>query len=741
MDRMFCYLWYELTDPSQPKFGERFVYAGQDPEKEIWKRIKDSVGVRKDLIKDGTIKLAAYWDVTEYAKMINRCYIHGKVDDQIRPAIGHRKGTTGEIHTLTWEEVKIRVDRFLAKVGQPLPQASLAAWQARTILQVKEARNNGCNTIIAELCARFGKTIWSTALVREVNAPLTIVVSYVLTSFTSFEKDISGYDQFKDIVVVDSGKPDYENAVNAALADSKQVMVFLSMCPGTKRKEKIKFLFNLPFDRLVIVDEADFGVHQPGQSKPLIEAKKDNDCVILMTGTNADKAASHWPVDHMLSVVYPQLLIEKKLGQQIYNIPLKYFKVDPGRHALVVDIQFYQMDLKRAVDFSISVDPDLFKDNGIYLPSWSKTVADPVRAKGFLTRMLESVFLGYNGWDELNADFQTRRSPAKEGQKVAMMFVPASISNNNLGEVVAIAQSALKGFNVIGIYGDTMSNRTAESKVKEEIEKAKNLGQDVLLISAGMAQRSFSVGDISEVYLAYDAGDTGATIQKISRALTPNQPGKVGRIVSLSFDPNRDDKFDSLLIETALNYKKTHGIVSAKEALRDVLKTVDIFRCTPDKAIKIQADEYLETAIERNSITRVIGKVADLNKLSAGELKALVKGNIDVYRAAKQDAALKGRTHSGVNNPSSKGITSDELVTENILAKAREMITTVVENLDIIVYGTGKKNIHEAFAAIQANTESQQAISEEFGIDFELIKELFTRGVINNDLVELKVDI
>jgi hypothetical protein len=52
-------------------------------------------------------------------------------------------------------------------------------------------------------------------------------------------------------------------------------------------------------------------VHQVKQSQPLIEARKDTDVVILMTGTNGDKAASIWPVDHYLSVTYPELLIEK----------------------------------------------------------------------------------------------------------------------------------------------------------------------------------------------------------------------------------------------------------------------------------------------------------------------------------------------------------------------------------------------------------------------------------------------
>lgn len=32
-DRMYCYLWYEKTNPDECKFGERYVPAGKDPSK------------------------------------------------------------------------------------------------------------------------------------------------------------------------------------------------------------------------------------------------------------------------------------------------------------------------------------------------------------------------------------------------------------------------------------------------------------------------------------------------------------------------------------------------------------------------------------------------------------------------------------------------------------------------------------------------------------------------------------
>jgi len=737
-DRMFTYLWWEKTNPGEGKFGERWVFAGQDPTKEVWKRIKASLGVRKDLVRDGTVVLESMWDVTDLAKKVGRYYKQSRVDDYIRPRIGYRKGSTGEVHELSATEIKLRVDRYLAFQNQPLPIVGLTAWQARAAEQIIAGTGAGYKTIVAELCARFGKTIWSGALVRETNSPLTVIVSYVLTSFASFEKDLSGFEQFKDLVVIDTADPEYQTVIDAALAQRKQVVAFLSMCVGGKRQEKIDYLFGQSVDRLVIVDEADFGVHKSGQSKPLIEARKPNDTIILMTGTNADKAVSFWPVDKMISTVYPELVIEKRLKQSSYPTTLKHFKVDPSRHELVVDVEFYQMGLKNAVDFARQADPEAFVDDGIFLPSWTKFAAYPVKAKGFWTRMLQAVFLGQHGWDELNADYQLNRS-AKEGQRVAMMFLSGSMRNENLSEAAALAQQALPGYQVVAVYGEEMTNRTAETKVKEAIERAGKLGQSVLLLSAGMAQRSFSVGEITELYLAYDEGDNGATIQKISRALTPEQQGKIGRIVSLSFDPNRDDKFDALLIATAVNYKRTHNIKSAKDALCDVLRTVDIFRCTDNGSIKIEADDYLEQAMERKSIDRVNGKSSNVYLMSNEMMQAVLEGKADVFRAAMIEAAERGKTKLS-QKTGAAGTPNEDISSAKLIAKVREVITTIIENMDIVLLGTGTRRLADAFEKIEATPQMQIAIKEEFNLDFAIIKDLFTLGVINTDLVELQVD-
>ena len=727
---MYCYLWHEKDKPNECKFGERWVFDGQDPETEIWKRIKSSVGVRKDLITDGTIELIDKWDVTELSKKVNRYYQRSRMDDYIRPYIGFRKGSTGEIHELSASEVRLRVNNYLKKSNQPLPLVGLTRNQASAAEETLDRIQLGDRIFLAELCARFGKTIFSGVLIKETEIKLTVVVSYVLTSFASFEKDLSGFEQFKDYVLIDTADPDYQEVISLALAQNKQVVAFLSMCAGGRRQDKINFLFGQAQQRLVIVDEADYGVHQQGQVLPLQTAIGSDDILFLMTGTNSDKAVSTWVPDHFLSVMYPELVIEKKLKSKDTTTKLKHFDVNPKRHELVVDIELYQMDLKSAVDLTLEQNPNLNRDE---LASWSKFAAKPLKAKGLWTNILQSVFEGRHGLDNLNIDLQTNSVPE---QRVAMMFLPGSIgiTNGDLTLVSRMAKDALKGYSIITVSGEEMENRTAEAKVIEEIDKARRNNQNVLILSAGMAQRSFSVGQITELYLAYDAGDAGATIQKISRALTPHNESKIGRIVSLSFDPNRDDKFDDLILVTAENYQKRHN-KDIRQALAEVLKTLDIFNCTDSGSVKVLRDEYLEQLIDNGRLSRVIGKISDLSKLTAAEIQALAAGNADVYRAAKAAAAAVGKTRNGTAG--SNGSSSQKSAPLKTLAEAKKMITTLVENLDILTYGSNSVTIQEAIAKISKDELKQQEVKKHFGIDFEIINDLFERNIINTNMVRL----
>lgn len=310
------YVWEDLDAPeSEQKFGDHYSDANtvEAAFAETERYVRGSLGRQKHKFDEGRVVLHKMWDATEYAKLKGRFGKHQKVDDVIRPVIGHH--VSADVHRIDSDTLIERVNRELIKHNQPLPVAGISQNQADAAMNVLTAIAGGKRTVVAELCARFGKTIWSGALVRETNADLTIVASYVLTSFSSFKKDLTSFEQFRNLVLVDSKDDDYAEQVERGLADNKQVVVFLSMCGGSKRQERIDYLFGIDVVRLVLVDEADFGVHKAGQSKPLIDARAEDDVVVLMTGTNGDKAASVWAVDHYLSVTYPELLMEKRLSK------------------------------------------------------------------------------------------------------------------------------------------------------------------------------------------------------------------------------------------------------------------------------------------------------------------------------------------------------------------------------------------------------------------------------------------
>jgi hypothetical protein len=422
---------------------------------------------------------------------------------------------------------------------------------------------------------------------------------------------------------------------------------------------------------------------------------------------------------------------------------LKHFAINNTRDILVPDFECYQMDLGAPVQQAI--DAGEVSDDFRELPSWTKFASHPVKSKGFFVRVVRNLFLG-EGNDELNVDLQTEAylDKANRGKRrVAMMFMPAGTRNECLEMVADIAQEALDGFEVVALFGEgrhngqKITNRVAQRVATEVLEST---DKSVLFIASQMAQRSFSVPEITELYLAYDRGDNGATLQKMSRTLTPGEEGKVGRIFSLAFDPNLDDKFDAMVIETAVNYKKRHDVKSLREALSTVLSTIDIFKCAPEGSIKVSHDTYLADAMERKAISRVIGKVININALPHDAVIALAEGNSDVIQSLRLNAVASGKTRESQKSDKQKAPKKVDTDAKT-LAKAREVVVTILENLDYIILGTDNTLLSEAIQQVLMNPEYTESVYERFGVDPDVIAYLFENDIIRQDWAELMFDI
>jgi hypothetical protein len=410
---------------------------------------------------------------------------------------------------------------------------------------------------------------------------------------------------------------------------------------------------------------------------------------------------------------------------------LKNFTIDIGRDKLYPDLSCYQMNIAQMAARAVEdgADEEL-------LPSWSKFASDPLKGKGFFTYMLQALFEGKHDSLEMDVEYQVGEIAQR---RVAMMFI-ASANNDNLMKTAQIADRALVGYTVITlcghkdnrINGQRVTNRNSQQLVKEVLDQD---DANILILSNQMAARSFSIPEITELYLSYDNGDNGATIQKMSRTLTPSKSAnKVGRVFSLSFDPNRDDKFDSMVMEAALKVKKSdEDIVSA---MRRVLQSVDIFRCSEDGAELFAEAEFIRSAMARDGLSRVMGKIADVSSIPDEVVAGLASGNIDVARMTKIMASSMGKTYAEKADKK-KGVKRD-LSAEKLLAKAREMITTIIENMDIIIYGTDQTNVQKALESVEAQG-LESAVTDRFGVDYDLIKFVFDTGIIKQDWVDMRM--
>jgi hypothetical protein len=411
---------------------------------------------------------------------------------------------------------------------------------------------------------------------------------------------------------------------------------------------------------------------------------------------------------------------------------LKFFQKDTNRDKVYASVEGYQLDLRPVVNKTKQL-----YDNVDELPTWAKLIANPKKGKGWYITLIEGMFNSKHNLYGIDIERLVDSTYSKMSERrVAMMFFPDNTQVDNLIEIGRITQSVLLGWSIVVLNGATVVNASeCESKVDDIINSTNN---NVLIISAKMAQRSFSEELIDELYLAYDKGQDGATIQKMSRALTSNTSDKVARIFSLSFDPNRDDKLDTMVFQAALNQVEKKGKSDIREELKRVYNSIDIFSCNnKGEAVKLEVDEYVKQALDKKGISRVMGKKSDLTLLTKTQVQALLNGNVDYLRNEMKERAEMGKTKD--SKPKMSDRTKTEKPSENDIEKVREVVVTIIEHSDVIMLAAknkGAMNITEALKVFEENKWTP-ILEDVFGIKYEVVKYLFTMEIIKGEWVNL----
>lgn len=743
-DRMFFYVWFDKNDPLRTKFGQRWVKAGLDPVVDCKKRIYESLQVVKYKAYDGDIVMVQIFDVSEMAKEDGQFNIKAKYDDFIRNQIGYIHHS--EVHNLPAVDFIIKLNNLFAKRKKGKITANLSTAQyIGTAQVVKSLKTN--NVLLLNQCPRYGKTITSPIPALETGTKLIIVTSYVKTSFASFIKDIGTFNNFDDVVCVNSEDKDWKKQVNENLKDDKTVMVFVSLNYSIKRKDRLSFLMNKKMNKHLIVDEADYGAHTEKQSSILIELynkNKSNTKVLLMTGTNADRAVSKWKVEDIISVLYMEMLDYKDMSKTSKQKLISNYTLSDNwswsskRDDLLVDINLYQADMSPVATKAIAdgMTSDEFKT----LPNWSGPGQNAQKNKGIWINLFEMIKNGMV--PALNVDDQTEKYDGK--RKTEMMFVSAN--NKNMKIIDGLANDCYNNnkfnTNVITLCGDIRINgkkikqENAEKVVTQFVEKSYAENKDVMIISNIIGQRSFSEKEITNLFLCYDNGEKGATQQKMARALTSGQEEKIANIISLSFDPNRDDKFVEMFMETAKSKKqKNPNIKSLNQAMNEIIPLVSMYVFGEDgNRVVINKSEYMRKFFDdKEVVKKIIGRTSDLFALS-DEWKLEVSGGPQ-YQQDKTEKVEKGKAKDSKPRESNSTISTRKKATIDILC--RRAIIKAFDNLTDLLYYTGKKTLGEAIEACRNNKNAKEGILLSFGLRFEVIEELYRVNIFNNDIASL----
>ena len=737
-DRLFCYVWGDDNLPGKCKFGQHFVFAGKEPNAGCEKRVKESMGVLSSEYKDPYIQ--NIYDLTDWAKDHYKDKFSKKVkfDDHIRPEVGaHQAGS--EIHTITPEELNIRVNKLIKDRGLAKPFANLNTAQYTMVVKMID-RLKMFNVLLLSLCARFGKTITSLIPALEMKTPLVIIASYVKTVHASFKSDISNFANFDNFEIVDTQDKDYQKKVDEYLKQGKQVCALVSLCNSTKRDGRIEFLMNKKLDKHLIVDEADYGAHKPAQAKILIDSynkNKSNTKVMLMTGTNADRAMSEWSVDDTVSITYPELLSYREMSKnekkKRFNRTLRTFGWDDKRDNLVCYVNFYQADYSPVLQ-------KVFKEKKLNNdirenPNLTAVNANPVLNKPLQMEIFKSFYSGI--FPELDILSQTKNYTGKLRRE--MVFVNSG--NKALKLTGRNAQDALNNYNVavltlsgaLKYKGKKFKQENVEAYVKDFIRDNEN--KNILIISNIMAQRSFSIPEIETLYLMYDGGQLGATIQKISRALTSGSPHKIANVICMSLDPNREDKYIDFVVESARSKMKNNNIKTLTQAMEEVLACMPVYEFGKNgKRIKLNPDEYLEKIASKNDMEKVFGRTADLSNVSMEDIMTLA--NAGGYKADKTQIFSKGKARDV--KKMMKQINARK--SKRPLRLAQATLTNIFKNLWQLSVHSDKKDLGEAIEYCINDKDAPYGIRKNFGVDINLIKKLNNAGAINQDHADVLIN-
>ena len=369
-------------------------------------------------------------------------------------------------------------------------------------------------------------------------------------------------------------------------------------------------------------------------------------------------------------------------------------------------------------------------------PSWTKIWGKPNGNKAFVTKLFHSLTGEEALRQELNLSNLT-------GESIDCFMLLVSANKKEMKQIKDIAKRAVPNYHIKVLNGDYTSNKQAQYETTKEINEARIAGKDgVIIIANQMGSRSYSISEIQATVIAYDRGSVDATMQKVSRCLTPGktysgEKKETGHIFDLSFDPNRSENIERLLVDEIIQVGKSEG-TDFPSATSYVLSSIDCFKIKYGTAVEVDEETMFSILGEDENLLRVADVTVDV--MAALDL---IDELSNVTALGKSDKKTKEAINTA-KNKIREGEQKERTVSDADKKNLEKVINNAVRALNmsatsVYILADGGETYRECIERISNDIEESKEFEELFGVKPNIVETILDRQLLNEPVLDVIV--
>lgn len=395
----------------------------------------------------------------------------------------------------------------------------------------------------------------------------------------------------------------------------------------------------------------------------------------------------------------------------------------------IVRRKFYMLEVN-------SLKEDVEQYDETVQPSWTKIWGKPNSNKAFIGKL----FLSLVGEESLRPEINLSNL-ADEQIECFMMLVSAN--KKEMSQIKDIAKRALPEWHIKVLNGDHTTNRRAEDETKAEINLARINGKKgVIIIANQMGSRSYSVSEIQATVIAYDRGSVDTSVQKVSRCLTPGktysgETKKYGHILDLSFDPNRSENIERILVDEIIQVGKSEKI-DFPAATTFVLSSIDCFRVRYGTAVEVNEAAMFDILGNNENLLRVADVTVDVDSVLD-----MIEDLANVKAGGKKDKNTREAINKAKNkitegkNSQDRNINKDKRDLEKIINDAVRSLN--MSATSVFLLSGGGNTYRECVEMVSENEEYAAEFEELFGVTTSTVEKILDRNLLNEPVLDVIV--